>query len=484
MITINKTQTTPLYIQVYEAIKNDIFAGTLKSGELLPSTRNLAEELSISRNTVNTAYAQLLAEGFITAHKGSGFTVNAIMPDIPTLPELFPVHKKTEVCSDPALKNISCQVDEPVSCQNVFDYGSIDSCIYPHRAWRRSISHALDILEIKNGHFYPPRTGIHELKEAIISYLTKSRGVHCLPEQIVITGGHQYSMEIIANIFENSSKRFLMEEPGYDGIRQVFANHHYDITGIPVEKDGIATKDLLNYQGDLLYVTPSHQFPLGVVLPVKKRLELIHWAAQNNCYLIEDDYVNEIRYRSNPLPSLQSLDTKNVVIYTGTFSKSLSPDLRISYIIFPQKLLPVYTQYYFRYHGQTSALIQYALADFIRSGEYARQISRLRIYYKKKQAALCNCITEIFKEKAVIYGQGAGLHLLLSVDTPLSTSEMIQSAQKQNIVVYPISQHYLIPENCLKSTVLLGLSCIPTEKYPAVIQKLYDCWIKSNTPQE
>ena len=359
------------------------------------------------------------------------------MPDIPTLPEPFPVHKKTEVCSDPALKNISCQVDEPVSCQNVFDYGSIDSCIYPHRAWRRSISHALDILEIKNGHLYPPRTGIHELKEAILSYLTKSRGVHCLPEQIVITGGHQYSMEIIANIFENSSKRFLMEEPGYDGIRQVFANHHYDITGIPVEKDGIATKDLLNYQGDLLYVTPSHQFPLGVVLPVKKRLELIHWAAQNNCYLIEDDYVNEIRYRSNPLPSLQSLDTKNVVIYTGTFSKSLSPDLRISYII-----------------------------------------SRLRIYYKKKQAALCNCITEIFKEKAVIYGQGAGLHLLLSVDTPLSTSEMIQSAQKQNIVVYPISQHYLIPENCLKSTVLLGLSCIPTEKYPAVIQKLYDCWIK------
>ena len=473
MILIDKSNPQPIYRQLYDCIRRDILDGTLQAGCRLPSSRKLAEEHAVSRNTVIHAYSQLMAEGYIQAAPGSGHQVCNIDLGILPLNAIEGGGKERKLAKPPlANENPANQADIAAA----FEYGPIDNAVYLKTPWRKSISAAMDRIDAEKTRFYPKRPGTATLQNALAGYLERARGIHCDPEQIVITCGIQHAMELLANLFSSGQRRFAVEDPGYDGTRKVFENRQFSILPIPVEQDGICVQTLRQLEADLLFLTPSHQFPTGAVLPVGKRVQLLDWASRCGCYIIEDDYVNELRYQTAPLPSLFSLDGEDCVIYAGTFAKSLAPDLRVAYLVLPRRLLSAHQTYYGRYNGQVSTLVQYALADFIVSGEYEKHISRLRTYYHKKQQRLCQAIQTVFGPKARIYGKGAGLHILLQVDSALPGGELVRLAREGGILLYNIEQHYVRKEQCLVSTVLLGLSYTPAEQYEHYIRRLSSLW--------
>ena len=462
MIYIDRNSSQPLYEQIYSHFSEEILTGTLAAGSRLPATRKLAEELSIGRNTVDRAYQQLTAEGYVQPRTGSGFIVNRI-----------PIEKIPQ-CSK---KILPAAVDDmSPSVRYDFAYGAMDNSVFPYNHWRKSLNNALGMLEMSDSIHYPQRTGELALRQEIVRYLYHSRGVSCKPEQVVITCGQQHSMEIIANMFEDTGKTFSMEDPGYDGIRTIFSNHNFHMNYIPVEKDGISIECATEFNTDLLYITPSHQFPTGAVMSIGKRKELLHWAEKSNTYLIEDDYYSELRYYTNPIPSLQSLDKNSRTIYTGTFSKSLSPFMRLAYIIFPQSLLPRYYKYYSRYNSQVSTLHQLALADFMASGCYERHLNRLRTFYKKKHTALLTAISTVFGNSIEISGEGAGLHLLLNVKGTLSQDELIDKAGSIGIKVYSTKDLYAVSSRCPVSQLLIGFPTIPHEAFEKIMYELKNVW--------
>jgi len=460
MLYIDKSNPVPIYEQLYSALIEAILSGSFKPGTSLPATRKLAEDLSVSRNTVNKAYHQLAAEGYIQPRPGSGFTVN----DIPT--EAIPA--KTTYDFKPLPSALQLRYD--------FDYGNIDNQTFPYKQWRKSMNRVLDSAEFSGNIMYPNYMGEAALREEVARYLHRSRGVACSPEQVVITCGHQHSVEILANLFACGKKRCAMEDPGYDGIRAVFTNHDYHMDYIPVEADGIDVNKVCSHSLDLLYITPSHQFPTGAVLSVAKRMQLLEWAHETKAYIIEDDYDSELRYYTNPIPSLQSLDQHKRVIYTGTFSKALSPAIRIAYIILPYELLTRYHEYYQLYGSQVSPLHQLALADFMANGYFERNINRLRTLYAKKQDALKTAITEIFGDKIRVSGDGAGLHLLLDIDTNIAPEVLIAKAATADIKLYSVKPYYSDPSNAPKCQLQLGFPTIPMEKFSPILNELKQLW--------
>lgn len=463
MLYIDRNSDTPLYEQIYAALIKEIVSGALAAGDLLPATRKLSRELSVGRNTVDKAYQQLAAEGYIQPRTGSGFRVNRLPLELFTQNSAAPVsHESPEETPDPARYD--------------FAYGSMDSSVFPYAQWRKSLNQALDSLELSETLHYPCRQGEPALRRELARYLRRSRGVICDPSQIIITCGQQHSMEIIANMFGRDDWGFAMEEPGYDGIRAVFANHGCRLCAVPVEADGICLEALEHLKTDLLYVTPSHQFPTGAVLPVAKRKHLLRWAQEEDAYLIEDDYDSELRYYTNPIPAMQSLDPYGRTIYTGTFSKSLAPFMRLAYIVFPTSLLERYSAYYHRYNVQVSPLHQLALADFIREGNYERHINRLRTVYRKKQAALLAAIEQVFGERVSVSGGGAGIHLLLDVKSPLSQEQLIERAETVGIRFYSTKVLYMHPEDCPRSQLLLGFPTVPEKTFPQIMADLHRVW--------
>ncbi|MCI7304269.1 PLP-dependent aminotransferase family protein [Ihubacter massiliensis] len=463
MLYIDRDSASPLYEQIYAAFVREILTGALAAGDRLPATRKLAEELSVGRNTVDKAYQQLAAEGYIESRIGSGFLVCKIPLQ---LDAGAPAHSRSR--EEGPLYKMPARYD--------FAYGSVDNSVFPHGQWRKSVNNALTTMELNPAIQYPCRQGEPALRLEIARYLQRSRGVVCDPDQMVITCGQQHSMEMIANIFENTGKRFAMEEPGYDGIRAIFANHRFQLQPVPVESDGISMTAVEKLDTDLLYVTPSHQFPTGAVLPVGKRRQLLSWAQETNTYLIEDDYDSELRYYTNPIPALQSLDIHDRTIYTGTFSKSLAPSMRTAYIVFPKSLIPAYKAYYQRYNAQVSPLHQLALADFISGGHYERHINRLRTVYRKKQAALLFALEEIFGDSVSVCGGGAGIHLLLDIKSPFSQDQLIERAESIGIRFYSTQILYIDPQNCPRSQLLLGFPTIPVEAFTSILTELKKVW--------
>lgn len=465
LIYIDKKEKTPIYEQIYTFLKQKVLSGSLRFGDKLPATRKLATELLIGRNTVDKAYQQLIAEGYVTSKVGSGFAVNKI-----------PIEFSASNQAIPSFRSLEEKKTQSVFIRYDFSHGAIDNSVFPHKQWRKSINHALTVMESYSCIHYPNRQGEASLRQSIALYLQSSRGVSCNASQVIITCGQQYSMEIIANLFEHSSKRFAMEDPGYDGIRVVFQNHNYQLIAIPVEKDGICLESVQNLNTDLLYLTPSHQFPTGAVLSIAKRHKLLQWAFDTNSYLIEDDYDSELRYDTNPIPSLQSLDTQDRTIYTGTFSKSLSPAIRVAYLVLPQSLIDQYHRYYYRYNSQVSFLHQTALAHFISSGNYEKHINRLRTLYRKRQNALLTALNTVFGNGADIFGEGAGKHILLTLKNSLSQDELIKRAEDIGIRVYSTKVNYMNPADCPYSQILLGFATIPTCDLGSILEDLHHVW--------
>ncbi|QXJ36984.1 HTH-type transcriptional regulatory protein GabR [Parageobacillus caldoxylosilyticus] len=456
---LDPTNRTPLYMQVYTYIKEEIANGHLQKGSKLPSIRALSQHLAISKNTVEAAYQQLLAEGYIESKPRVGFIVKELEEPLQSF-----VFQPDVLVKAPKSKQIRYN----------FRYGHIDLAHFPMKTWRKCLLAAMDS-EQSELLWYGDRQGDIGLREEIQHYLYYTRGIRCSAEQIVIGSGTPQLIGVLCQLFDFRHDAVALENPCYDVIRTVFQNHHFSILPIELEEDGLNIDQLQTTNAKLVYVTPSHQLPLGMVLPIGKRQKLLKWTQQSNGLIIEDDYDSEFRYGSKPVPALKALDTEDRVIYVGTFSKVFTPAIRTSFVVLPQSLLARFHERCANYHQTVPIIIQKALARFMREGHFERHIRRMRTIYAKKRQALIEAIREYFGDQATIIGDKAGLHLLVKIKDK-NANELVQKAEKAGIFVYSAAKYWFGNDGTPPSYILLGFGGMSEEGIRAGIRELKRVW--------
>lgn len=427
MLILNSNDSVPLYQQLYHQIREQVLSGKLPADSRLPSVRELAVELSTSRNTVEGAYQELYAEGYIYSKPRSGYFVSALDQD--TAP-LSLTHKRRDRSRFP---------EPPHRYAYDFHPARLDPKSFPAALWRKCY---IDSLRESSGELslYCDPQGEWRLRSSIRSYLERSRGVICDPDQIIVCAGLQHSLEIVAQLLKGTHSVVAVEDPGYPLPRSVFSNHSYQVSAVPVGACGLDLEILKAGNSTVAYVTPSHQLPLGHVMPVANRLKLIEWAESGGKYIIEDDYDSELRYHGKPIPSLQGLRPGGNIIYSGTFSKILSPALRLSYLVLPHSLMANYRRLFRNYFSTVSMLEQRTLAKFMEQGHWERHVRRMRTVYQKKHDTLLRAIEHHFGTRAVVVGQGAGLHVVLQLPgNAIGEAEIIERARQRGIGLFPFT---------------------------------------------
>lgn len=428
MIDLQGGAKAPLYEKIYEYIKSEIVAGRIPKGEKLPSTRLLADSLAVSRSTATMAYEQLLAEGYIKAEPCRGFFVC----DITGLYQL----RSTE--------QYSCRKTEKREerhCEVDFSPYAIDTKNFPYNIWRKI---SKDVLLDDREELLLPGDGRGEeqLRSAIADYLHQARGVNCMADDIILGAGNEY-LEILLSQLLGRGQTVLMENPGYPQAYRTFLNMGYRVETIPAREQGLSIREVREKNPNLVYVMPSHQFPIGSVMPLGQRLELLTWAAEEEGrYLIEDDHDSEYRYRGKPIPSLQSIDRFGKVIYLGTFSKSIAPSLRISYMVLPTKLMERYHNACGFYSTTVPRMQQEILHSFIREGHFERHLNKMRGLYRNRHDFL---LGELKKRDWVrrVSGDHAGLHLLVEVESKLPENEICERAKEKGVWLSGLFEYYL-----------------------------------------
>lgn len=446
MITIplDPHSQTPLYIQIYDYIKQEILGAQLGAGVKLPSARSLAANLQVSRSTVDTAYAQLVAEGYAEAREKRGFFVNSI-----SYVQQFPM---TSVGEEPDTHT----PENRAPLLYDFNPDSIDTEHFPYSIWKSIGKNQLDIPEnfLSGDH-----RGDLPLRRAITDYLHGSRGVRCTPEQVIIGAGLDHLLQMLCVLFERRAT-IAMEDPGYRSARQVLVSSGYAILDVPLKDHALDVNILARSSADLCYVTPSHQFPLGSVMSIARRQALLTWAIQaENRYIIEDDHDSEFRYKGKPIPALQSLDSAERVIYIGTFSKAISPAIRMGYMVLPPHLLRRYEEKCGSYACPVSRIEQAILTDFIQQGYFEKHLNRMRKIYKSKHDRILQCLSQYFpSELAEISGDNAGLYVLLRYHGTLDEETLHARARKNGIELRSLRGYYSsLPADYLP-TFLLGFA--------------------------
>ncbi|MGX9132821.1 MocR-like pyridoxine biosynthesis transcription factor PdxR [Rummeliibacillus sp. JY-2-4R] len=460
MIQLEKDSVTPLYEQLYEEIKKGIIEGTIAVNTKLPSKRKLAEFLSISQTTVELAYAQLIAEGYITSKARVGFFVETI-EELAYVEKTLP-HKELESIPKKQIKYD-------------FNPGKIDTSSFPFTTWRKYAKDAIDYHE-KDLLLIGSPQGEIELREEIASYLYQSRGVLCSPEQIVLGSGTEQLLPMILKLLGDDNQ-YAIENPGYTLTHHIFNQYHQKVVPIDVDDDGMQIAQLEQSNANIAYVTPSHQFPTGAILSATRRSRLLNWAASDNeRFIIEDDYDSEFRYIGKPIASLQGMDHRDKVIYISTFSKSLMPSLRIAYFVLPEKLLSQYHKIFNYYTSTVPRFEQHILAQFMSDGHFSKHLNRMRKIYRKKLEKLTDALLS-FEPCVTISGEQAGMHVVLTAKHTLNAHELSQIAIEHGIRITPIKEYTIAPtkEN-RDNQFLLGFGGLEENEIPNAIQQLMSCW--------
>ncbi|EAZ85398.1 PLP-dependent aminotransferase family protein [Lysinibacillus fusiformis] len=463
-LLLNEKSEEPLYFQIYQHIKKDIISGKLVAKTRLPSIRALSSHLHISRNTVESAYHRLIDEGYVQSRPRSGLYVVEL--ELDKLPTLHSNERKPVELIEP--DNAPIQYD--------FRYGDVDIAHFPLATWRKLTNLSLQSEQVELFSYGNPQ-GEHGLRVEIAKYLYDSRGVNYSPEQIIIGAGIQYLLNMLSSLIGSTNSNIAIEEPGYDGVRTVFRNNGFSIHPILLDKDGINIYKLYESKSRIVYITPSHQFPYGMVLPIAKRIQLLKWAQDLDGIIIEDDYDSEFRYVGKPIPSLQSLDANQRTVYLGTFSKCLLPSLRIAYMILPPDLIALYNKQDYRLYDQTvSWFHQKTLELFMSKGHWEAHIRKMRNVYHKKQSTLIETIRELMGEKVTIIGENAGLHILLRVHNGMDEKELIRAAAQKGVKVYAVSHYWEKQTQAEASMVQIGFGGLSNEDIVLGIHSLFQAW--------
>lgn len=472
MILIDKNSDNPLYMQIYEQIKEQIITKQIHEGSKLPSIRNLSLTLNVSRNTVDSAYMQLSSEGYIESKPGSGFI--ALQLDNTEL--LKPRNKDLEDREEN--KPIVNELDEA----NNYKYNFSNRCLsaeeFPLSIWRKLSNQCLSSNFTTNFVDYNAKWGDRGLQIELMKYLKKSRGVSCAPEQIIISTGIEYSLSLLCQLFRTDFDQVAMEDPGYRLSKDIFNNNGYNVIPISLEKDGINIDELNSSSAKMVYVTPSHQFPMGTVMPIKKRLQLLEWAKRKEGFIIEDDYDSEFRYNSMPIPSLQSIDSNGSVIYMGSFSKPLSPTIRISYMILPESLLERFDKLFNCYHITVSFMQQKILQQFMELGHWERHLRKVHHNAIRKHELLIQTIDKYMGEEVVIHGKNSGLHILLEFNNGLCEKELIEKAKHFGVFVLPVSIFWINKEKYSNNMIMLGFGGMAVSQIEEGIKTLSEAIIE------
>lgn len=467
-----KSHTT-LNRQVYGSIREAILNGRLKSGDRLPATRALAGQLALSRTTVAEAYDQLQAEGYLQGRHGSGTYVASNLPEDGLKPAGSVPASNGHVERTPRLSRWGKRVIEgqyqlmlrPEEHSN-FDYDLRPHLIaqdsFPWDAWRASVERALSA---DRGRLlsYPPSAGHPDLREAIAEHVRRYRAVTCTVGQIVIVNGSQQGLNLLTQLTLDPDDRVAVEDPGYPSARVSFEASGFKVTRVPVDEDGMIVS-CLDRAGvhRMIHVTPSHQEPTGATLSLGRRLSLLEIAERTDCLVVEDDYDSEFRYEGSPVESLQGLDQSGLVVYAGTFSKSILSGLRIGFLVLPLHLIGPFTATKSLWDSGAPMLEQAALAEFMRSGSYERHIRRMRRLYRARRDGLVSALSDVFGEKVTVGVRHGGLNVLVKFDTGLNDLEIIRSAREIGVGLRSASRYY--SEQPVVPTFLMGFGAMREDK--------------------
>jgi GntR family transcriptional regulator / MocR family aminotransferase len=439
---VQSSADTTVARRIREAIKDQIRSGVYGPGARLPSTRALAAEWGVSRTTVTAAYGQLIAEGYLETRPGARASVaQGLGPDV-TKPRRAPAAAAARLSRfGRRVSDLPAPVRPPPGRLVAdFRYGDLAAADFPTLAWRRAMNAA--ILRRPASLRYGDPSGSPELRAALQAYLWRARGLRCDPDQIVVVNGSQQGLDLCARLLLDPGDPVVLENPCYALARQTFAAVGAVPIARDVDREGMRMDGLAD--GRLAYVTPSHQFPLGSVMSASRRRELLSWARRSGAYVIEDDYDGEYRYDIAPIPALQALDGTETVIYLGTVSKTLSPTLRVGYLVVPPGLRDVFAKAKRLADRQTSSLEQDALAELIASGAYERHIRGARRKNGERRAALLACLARACGDDVTVVGADAGLHVVVWLNRVPRAREddLLARAAAVGLGLYPVSPLY------------------------------------------
>ncbi len=473
MIYLDRKEKKPLYQQLYEAIIAEIHDGTLKKDDVLKPIRFLADELNVSLNTVQRAYQQLLAEGYIRSVPGSGYYVEDVTNSY--LSELD--HRANHARPGTGISSVSGTSDPsapPAAPSPVlydFKHDAVFSQLFPWKTWRRCVNAALLMEENSQTIRYESNQGNPELRAQLCQILHRNRGVICTPDQIIMAPGTQYAMEIICRLLPASQHRIAYEEPAHNGMRNIFLQNGYNITSIPVGRHGIDVQALTKTDCNLLYVMPSHQFPTGRTIPVSSRYRLLEWAVKRNAFIIENDYDSDFTYQSRPVPALQGLDKYGHVIYFNTLSKVLTPSMRIAFFILPRPLLERYREMYRYFNSALPTYHQVALTEFMSSGDFERHLRKIIRSNEKKCGLLIDSIHSCLSNWLEIIDTPAGSHIIVRIRACRDADQLIRKLRERQIAIYGVKE-YFHTIKAPQDIFLLGFSAMSESEIPVACAHL------------
>jgi len=474
-LSLDAGSSVPLHKQLFLEIRDAILQGRLKPGTRLPSSRKMADDLKVSRNTVLNAFDQLMAEGYISSRIGAGSYISD------QLPEEYLTWKKEEA-SVPAplqrdiplsrlVKGLKTSPSERIYEGADFSPGTPELDQFPFDQWSRLLAK----------HWRRPRkedltgnpvAGSVLLREALADYLGQARGVRCTADQILILSGSQQAIHLVIKAFAEIGDPILMEEPGYPGTRNSILHAGAKPVPVPIDEEGFVLDEArkLAPEARLACISPSHQYPIGHTMSLRRRLDLLNWAKEKNCFILEDDYDSEYRYTGRPLSSLQGLDTDNRVLYVGTMSKVMFPGLRVGYLVVPPDLVNIFLALRKEMDGHSPAVAEAALAEFISEGYLAAHIRKMRLLYEQRQRMLITLLEQKASKYLEICPQETGMHLIARLKRGIKDKDVEEQARKQGLLVRPLSGFYI--EKTEENGLLLGFASISEKEMPHLVDRL------------
>ncbi|HVN04535.1 MAG TPA: PLP-dependent aminotransferase family protein [Bryobacteraceae bacterium] len=476
-IAVSRKAAKPLHRQIYEACRAAILSGRLQAGQQVPSTRALAAELRVSRIPVLTAYAQLLAEGYFESRTGAGTFVSNSLPDQMTSCQAGRTKANGKTSSGPrVVSRLSAALPAHESARwmyrsGAFSVGQLAFDHFPFQVWSNLVVRHARKVRASSLNYGEP-LGSRQFRETIAAYLRTARAVECNAGQIMVVSGSQQALDLSARVLLDPGSPVWIEDPGYEWMRHALTLAGAHLVPVPVDDEGmhIAAGIQLCRKARAAYVTPSHQYPLGVTMSAARRMQLLDWAQHAGSWIVEDDYDSEYRYGSMPIASLQGLDSGSRVIYIGTFSKTLFPSLRLGYMVIPPDLVDRFVAVRMATDLCPPRLSQAVLADFITEGHYARHIRRTRLVYGERRDALVSALRKEFSSGLQIVGGEAGMHLAVILPAGLNDRDIARRAAAAHLWLWPLSPAY--QGKAARHGFILGFGSIQAADMPQAVRRL------------